>query len=184
MYWNTKCRDIKGWPILSEIRPDTVPGEVEGSREGKEGFCNFSWECPPLEGCIYYLLFRRRPQTGEIRLNIDVDVAVPFQHPVWGRISGHFSLSSPDREAYEEQEYGQHCSSSEKRNSLSHQEMLFISFVHLIIPPFTLHLCITGATSPTKHAYPRHPARPVPFILSTVHRAVASLDIISRWWCA
>ena len=131
-----------------------------------------------------YLLFRRRPQTGEIRLNIDVDVAVPFQHPVWGRISGHFSLSSPDREAYEEQEYGQHCSSSEKRNSLSHQEMLFISFVHLIIPPFTLHLCITGATSPTKHAYPRHPARPVPFILSTVHRAVASLDIISHWWCA
>jgi hypothetical protein len=99
MYWNTKCRDIKGWPILSEIRPDTVLGEVEAE---KEGFCNFSWECPPLEGCIYYLLFRRRPQTGEIRLNIDVDVVVPspassLEEPqIWGGISGHFSLFSPD----------------------------------------------------------------------------------------
>jgi hypothetical protein len=61
-----------------------------------------------------YLLFRRRAQTGEIRLNIDVDVAVPFQHPVWrqpqvwGGISGHSSLSFPDRESYEEQECEQH----------------------------------------------------------------------------
>jgi hypothetical protein len=129
MYWNTNCRDIKGWPILSEIRAGTVPGDGEVQRENQgrkdDGFAGQSLLQLFLGMSAFrglYLLFRSlegAPQTGEIRLNIDVDVAVPFQHPVWGGISGHFSLSSPDREAYEEQEYGQHCS-SEKRNSLSH----------------------------------------------------------------
>ena len=58
MYWNANCRDIKGWPILSEIRAGTVPGDGEVQREGRmmdlldRLFCNFSWECPPSEGCI------------------------------------------------------------------------------------------------------------------------------------
>jgi hypothetical protein len=81
MYWNTNCRDIKGCPILSEIKADTMPEKGKQCSERRMNllerpFCKFSWECPPLEGCIY-LLFRRRSQTGEIRLNMDVDVVVP-----------------------------------------------------------------------------------------------------------
>jgi hypothetical protein len=76
-----------------------------GSKKRRKGlFSKVSWGMSAFRRL--YLLFRGRPQTGEIRLNIDVDVAVPFQHPVWrepqiwGGISGHLSLSSPDRKLY------------------------------------------------------------------------------------
>jgi hypothetical protein len=55
------------------------------------------------------LLFPRRPQAGDIRLNIDVEVAVPFQYPVWrephpGRYIRSLLAFLPRSRSYVEQE--------------------------------------------------------------------------------